>query len=141
MKRHKLLIGFLTLSILCEGLIASENEKLDTNSIEKLSEAHRAWNKNKKVFKKVYFMHISGRGSVERLAMAMYAKVHEIRASKPKPDTSFGQEPLPEKGSITAEPLEKILRVKGTLQDGMLKAVFGRVTKMEGEEFDCIFIK
>ncbi len=87
---------------------------------------------------KVFFMHISGMGNPETLAKAVgkvYAKVHEIRASKAEPATSFGHGALPEKNSITPEPLEKILGVKGTAQDGMFKAVFGRTTKMGEDEF------
>jgi hypothetical protein len=86
---------------------------------------------------KVYFMHISGMGNSETLAKAVgkvYAKVHEIRAAKPEPATSFGAKALPEKSSITPEPLEKILGVKVVAQDGMAKAVFGRVVKMGVDE-------
>ena len=86
---------------------------------------------------KVYFMHISGMGSVEKLAKAVgkvYAKVHEIRAGKPEPATAFGGKTLPEKSSITPGPLDKILGVQGTSQDGMYKAVFGRSTKMGEDE-------
>ncbi len=86
---------------------------------------------------KVYFMHISGMGKAETLAKAVgkvYAKVHEIRASKPEPASNFGHKALPEKSSITAEPLDKILGVKGTAQDGMYKAVFGRKVKMGEDE-------
>lgn len=87
---------------------------------------------------KVYFMHISGMGNAEKLAKAVgkiYAKVHEIRAAKPEPGSDFGQGTLPEKNSITAEPLDAILGVKGTAQDGLYKAVFGRATKMGEDEF------
>ncbi len=86
---------------------------------------------------KVYFMHISGMGKAETLAKAVgkvYAKVHEIRAAKPEPAMNFGYKALPEKSSITPEPLEKILGVKVTAQDGMAKAVFGRKTKMSEDE-------
>ncbi|HEY5038766.1 MAG TPA: DUF1259 domain-containing protein, partial [bacterium] len=86
---------------------------------------------------KVYFMHISGMGKAETLAKAVgkvFAKVHEIRASKPEPASNFGYKALPEKSSITAEPLEKILGVKVTAQDGMSKAVFGRKVKMGDDE-------
>ncbi|HJT25249.1 MAG TPA: DUF1259 domain-containing protein [bacterium] len=87
---------------------------------------------------KVYFMHISGMGNADKLARAVgkvYAKVHEIRAAHPMPAEDFGKGPLPEKSSITPEPLEKILGVKGTAQDGMFKAVFGRTTRMGEDEF------
>lgn len=87
---------------------------------------------------KVFFMHISGMGSAEKLAKAVgkvYAKVHEIRAAKPEPGSDFGHAVLPDKSSISPEPLEKILGVKGTAQDGMFKAVIGRTTKMGEDEF------
>ncbi len=87
---------------------------------------------------KVFFMHISGMGSAENLAKAVgkvYAKVHEIRDAHPTPAEDFGHAALPGKSSITAEPLDKILGVKGTAQDGMYKAVFGRTTKMGEDEF------
>lgn len=87
---------------------------------------------------KVYFMHISGMGPVKKLAEAVgkvYDKVHEIRAAHPVPAEDFGAGPLPETSSITAGPLERILGVKGTSQDGMFKAVFGRTTQMGKDEF------
>ena len=87
---------------------------------------------------KVYFMHISGMGDAGKLAKAVgkvYAKVHEIRLAHPDPARDFGHPVLPEKSSITPEPLDKILGVKGTGKDGMYKAVFGRTTKMGEDEF------
>src|SRR6266404_198134 len=59
---------------------------------------------------KVYFMHIEGEGSVDKLAGAvrkMYDMIKAIRSSNAKPGRSFatvGQPPLPEKSSITAGP-------------------------------------
>jgi len=86
---------------------------------------------------KVYFMHISGMGSAETLAKAVgkvYAKFHEIRSVHPSPAPNFGGKTLPGKSSITPEPLEKSFGVKGTSQDGMFKAVFGRGIKMGEDE-------
>src|SRR5213596_1734869 len=60
---------------------------------------------------KVYFMHIEGQGTVEELAGAVrkvYDKIKEIRAANPQPKDSFGVTALPEKSSISAEPLNKI---------------------------------
>src|SRR5216110_3764408 len=60
---------------------------------------------------KVYFMHIGGEGTVEKLAGAVkkvYDSVKVIRGPDPKPAESFamvGQPRLPEKNSITAGPL------------------------------------
>src|SRR6202011_4118499 len=52
---------------------------------------------------KVYFMHIEGEGSVDKLAGAvrkLYDKIKEIRAASPQPKDSLGLQSLPEKNSI-----------------------------------------
>src|SRR6266478_5149171 len=60
---------------------------------------------------KVFFMHIEGEGSVDRLAAAVrkvYDTTKAIRGPNAKPAESFptvGQAPIPEKNSITAAPL------------------------------------
>src|SRR6266536_4832620 len=57
---------------------------------------------------KVYFMHIEGQGTTEQLASAVrkvYDKVKEIHAANPQPKDSFGAAALPEKNSISPEPL------------------------------------
>ena len=49
---------------------------------------------------KVYFMHIEGEGTVEKLAGAVrkvYDAAKQIRAANPNPKDSFGAAPLPEK--------------------------------------------
>jgi len=82
---------------------------------------------------KVYFMHIGGEGSAEKLATGVrraFDKVKEIRAALPQPPAKFGGDAIPEKSTINAEPLQKILSVKGQNKDGMFKAVIGRTTKM-----------
>src|SRR5260370_18962834 len=76
---------------------------------------------------KVYFMHIDGEGSVEKLAGAVkkvYDMIATIRAANPKPGNTFGQEkaekgPLPQKNSITPAPLNEIFAMQGELKDGM----------------------
>src|SRR6266446_7923643 len=60
---------------------------------------------------KVYFMHIEGQGTVDQLATAvrkLYDKIKEIRAANPQPKDSFGSKSLPEKNSISPEPLKAI---------------------------------
>src|SRR5213082_4266076 len=60
---------------------------------------------------KVYFMHIEGEGTVEKLAAAVrkvYDTAKQIRAASPNPKDSFGAAPLPEKNSITPAPLNEI---------------------------------
>ena len=85
---------------------------------------------------KVYFMHIEGEGSVDKLAGAvkkMYEIIKAIRGSNAKPGRSFGtvgQPPLPEKSSITAGPLNEIFGAQGEVKDGIVKFTIGRPAKM-----------
>jgi hypothetical protein len=84
---------------------------------------------------KVFFMHIAGEGTVEQLATAVrkvYDKIKEIRAANPQPHDSFGGTPLPEKSSISAEPLNAVFGMSGELNNGMVKFVIGRPAKMHG---------
>lgn len=65
---------------------------------------------------KVYFMHLEGQGTVEELGTAvrkLYDKIKEIRAANPQPKESFGAKSLPEKSSISAEPLNAIFGMNG----------------------------
>jgi len=81
---------------------------------------------------KVYFMHIGGEGSVEKLASGVKAaldKTKEIRTRNPQPVDSFGSG-IPVTSSISADNLQQILTAKPEVKDGMAKFVFGRVTKM-----------
>jgi Domain of Unknown Function (DUF1259) len=84
---------------------------------------------------KVYFMHIGGTGSVDKLATgvrAIFDKVKEIRAHDSLPASMFPGERIPEKSSINPEALQAILGSKGQVNNGMLKVVIGRTTKMHG---------
>jgi hypothetical protein len=86
---------------------------------------------------KVYFMHIGGAGSAEKLATAVrkvWEKIKEIRAANPQPMTTFGGTPLPAQNSITGKTVEDILGVKGQANSGMFKAVIGRAAKMMDTE-------
>src|SRR5437762_478757 len=72
----------------------------------------------------VYFVHIEGDGTVEQLAGAVrkvYDKIKEIRAANPQLKDSFDTSPLPEKSSISAEPLNKLFGMSGEANNGMLK--------------------
>src|SRR5881398_1447361 len=54
---------------------------------------------------KVYFMHIEGEGTADKLAGAVrnvYDSIKPIRAASPQPKDSFGNKSLPEKNSISA---------------------------------------
>jgi rhodanese-related sulfurtransferase len=82
---------------------------------------------------RVYFMHIGGEGTVEKLASgvnAALAKMKEIRAANPQPAKSFGGG-IPERSAISAAPLAKALTAKPQEKDGMVKFVFGRVARMD----------
>src|SRR5206468_7866742 len=86
---------------------------------------------------KVYFMHIGGEGSAEKLATAVqkvWDKVKEIRGANPQPRTTFGDPPLPGQSSITAKTVEDILGMKGQVNNGMVKIVIGRTAKMMDTE-------
>jgi hypothetical protein len=91
---------------------------------------------------KVFFMHIEGEGSLDKLASAVkkiYDSVKPIRGPDPNPADSFekvGQVPLPEKNSITAAPLNEIFGMQGESKDGMVKFTIGRAAKMHGVKID-----
>ncbi|PYK11097.1 MAG: hypothetical protein DME61_01570, partial [Verrucomicrobia bacterium] len=91
---------------------------------------------------KVFFMHIEGEGTTEKLASAVrkvYDTTKAIRGPNAKPAESFsvvGQPPLPEKSSITAAPLNEIFGTQGESKDGMVKFTIGRPAKMHGVTID-----
>src|SRR5438477_2099303 len=91
---------------------------------------------------KVYFMHIGGEGSVEKLSGAVrkvYDAIKAIRGANAKPGSTFDQRalekgPLPTKNSITAAPLNEIFAMQGEAKDGMVKFTIGKKSKMHGME-------
>jgi hypothetical protein len=93
---------------------------------------------------KVYFMHIEGEGSVDKLAGAIrkiYDTIKTIRGPNAKPTNTFeegmlGQGSLPEKNSIKAAPLNEIFGMQGESKDGMVKFTIGRPAKMHGVKID-----
>lgn len=88
---------------------------------------------------KVYFMHVEGQGTVEQLAGAVrkvYDKIKEIRATNPQPRENFGGKPLPDKSSISADPLNAILGISGEVNNGMVKFTIGRPATMHGVKID-----
>lgn len=83
---------------------------------------------------RVFFMHISGEGSVETLGggvRALLDAVKAVRTAAPQPAKSFGLPAAPAENRIATAPLEKILGVKLTANSGMAKAVIGRTTTMD----------
>jgi hypothetical protein len=91
---------------------------------------------------KVYFMHIEGEGSIDKLAGAVkktYDTTKAIRGRNAKPAESFsavGGASLPEKNSITAAPLNEIFGMQGESKDGMVKFTIGRPAKMHDVKID-----
>jgi hypothetical protein len=88
---------------------------------------------------KVYFMHIEGEGGVDKLAGAvrrLYDKIKEARAANQQPKDSFGAKSLPEKSTISAEPLNAIFGMSGEVNNGMVKFTVGRPAKMHGVNID-----
>ena len=91
---------------------------------------------------KVFFMHIEGEGTVEKLASAVkkvYDTTKATRGPNAKPAESFsviGQPSLPGKNSITAAPLNEIFGTQGESKDGMVKFTIGRPANMHGVTID-----
>src|SRR5213595_2087891 len=88
---------------------------------------------------KVYFMHIEGEGGVDQLAGAVrkvYDKIKEVRAASPQSKESFGANALPDKNSISSEPLNRIFAMKGEENNGMVKFSIGRPATMHGVKID-----
>jgi hypothetical protein len=91
---------------------------------------------------KVYFMHIGGEGSVEKLAggvRKVYDTIKAIRGPNAKPTNTFGQSTaekrqLPSKSSITAAPLNELFQMQGEAKDGMVKFTIGKKSSMGGVE-------
>ena len=82
---------------------------------------------------KVYFMHIGGEGTVEKLATAVklaLTRQREVRAANPAPARMFGFAFAPSTNSITGQAIDGILGTKGQASNGMFKIVIGRSAKM-----------
>jgi hypothetical protein len=86
---------------------------------------------------RVMFMHIAGQARGADLARGMRKcmdRIKQIRSASPVPASQFTGVDIPPAGRISAEPLDKILGVKGQLNDGMYKAVIERHARMHGRE-------
>jgi hypothetical protein len=83
---------------------------------------------------KVYFMHIAGEGTVEKLAGGVKVameKVKEIRGAQPQPSSTFGKAMATRENAIDGANVDAILGTKGQAKDGMFKVVIGRKAKMD----------
>ncbi len=83
---------------------------------------------------KVYFMHIGGEGTAERLAAGVRKALDAakaVRAKAPQPSKTFGLAAVPTTNSISHKPIEDVLGAKGQTKDGMVKIVLGRTVKMD----------
>jgi hypothetical protein len=84
---------------------------------------------------KVYFMHIGGMGDVGTLSAGVkkvYDKIEEIRAGHADPQKTFTGGGIGVPSTISIEPLEAVLGMKGQAKDGMFKVVIGRPASMHG---------
>ncbi len=84
---------------------------------------------------KVYFMHIGGEGSVDKLAQgvrAIFDKEKELRTTNPQPADSFGVGAVPAKSAIDGPAISQVFGQKGDSKDGMYKVTIGRVVQMAG---------
>jgi hypothetical protein len=82
---------------------------------------------------RVYFMHIGGEGTLEKMAKGVKAALaaqKEIRKTQPQPAKMFGSGFNPGKNAITGQTIETALGAKGQASNGMFKVVIGRKTKM-----------
>lgn len=75
---------------------------------------------------KVYFMHIGGEGSLEKLSKGVRKALDAVKTAK-----APSKKPIPSPNNITPKSLEKIFGVSGQSQDGMFKVVIGREVTME----------
>lgn len=83
---------------------------------------------------RVYFMHIGGTGSLDKLASGvkkMYGKIDEIRKAAPVPASGFPGA-IARTSKISAAPLEAIFRARGLTSNGMFKVILGRHATMHG---------
>ncbi len=84
---------------------------------------------------KVYFMHIGGSGTSEKLAAgvkAVWDAIKDVRKNNPQPADSFPGNVPDSKGSINAKEIEKTLGYKGRAQGGIVLVMIGREAQMQG---------
>jgi hypothetical protein len=82
---------------------------------------------------RVFFMHIGGEGSTDRLARAVRATLDAaagVRHKSARLAGGFGPPPPQTPSRIDGAKLDSVFGVKGLTKDGMYKAVMGRETTM-----------
>jgi hypothetical protein len=82
---------------------------------------------------RVFFMHVHGEDSASKLAVAvrnLMQKVMDIRVLHVDLHTGFAGPAIPQKSSLDAASLEKVLGVHGESVSGMFRTAVGRKAKM-----------
>jgi hypothetical protein len=79
---------------------------------------------------RIFFMHIGGMGTTEKLATGVRKTLDAAQAAGSARHEGFGGPTIPEKNAIDAPPLEAILGQPGQAKDGMVKFVFAKKTSM-----------
>ncbi|MBI5771236.1 MAG: DUF1259 domain-containing protein [Verrucomicrobia bacterium] len=82
---------------------------------------------------KVYFMHIGGEGTLEKLATGVRRaldQVKVVRGAASAPAQSFGGG-IPSPSAITGKTIDDLLGTTGQANNGMFKVVIGRTATME----------
>ncbi|HYR58038.1 MAG TPA: DUF1259 domain-containing protein [Chthoniobacteraceae bacterium] len=82
---------------------------------------------------KVFFMHIGGEGTTEKLAAAVKAaldKAKEIRGANAEIAKTFGKPLAAKQSAISGEKFDAVFGAKGEAKDGMFKVTIGRKAKM-----------
>ena len=89
----------------------------------------------------VFFMHIGGHGTSDRLAAGVKATLDAVddvakqrAANGSKPKERKAGLAIAKTSSIDPKPLESVLNATAQAKDGMAKFVFGRTTRMHGVE-------
>lgn len=80
----------------------------------------------------VFFMHIGGTGTTERLAAAVRKTLDAAQTAARSHATGFGGTKPAEKNTLDPAPLEAILGPGAQAKDGMVKLVFEKKTTMHG---------
>jgi hypothetical protein len=86
---------------------------------------------------RIFFMHVAGTGTAERLASGVrkvFDAVKAVRAKAATPAEGFGGPAIPARNAIDPKPLEAILGAGAQAADGMAKFVFAKRTRAHGME-------